>query len=99
MFDIPSGTLTPRAELIYRGYEWARVFNEPALDYVPSYAVINLSARYALANTGLSMQLAGTNLANRAGVNSRYTDPFGSGQTSQQFIPPRQVIFTIGYAF
>jgi iron complex outermembrane receptor protein len=45
------------------------------------------------------MQLAGTNLANRDGVNSRYTDPFGTGQTSQQYVAPRQVIFTIGYAF
>ncbi len=99
IFDIPSGTLTPRAEVIYRGYQWARIFNEPALDYMPGYAVLNLSARYALAGTGLTMQLAGTNLANRAGVNSRYTDPFGTGQTSQQFIAPRQVIFTIGYSF
>jgi iron complex outermembrane recepter protein len=97
--DIPSGTLTPRVELIYRGWEWARIFNEPALDYVPGYAIVNLSARYVLAGTGLTMQLAGTNLANRAGVNSRYTDPFGTGQTSQQFIAPRLVVFTIGYSF
>ncbi len=99
IFDIPTGTLTPRAELIYRGSEWARIFNEPALDYIGAYALINVSVRYALANTGLQMQLAGTNLAKRAGINSRYTDPFGTGQTSQQFVAPRQVIFTIGYAF
>jgi iron complex outermembrane receptor protein len=99
IFDIPTGTLTPRAELIYRGSEWARVFNEPALDYIGAYALVNFSVRYALAGTGLQMQLAGTNLANRDGVNSRYTDPFGTGQTSQQYVAPRQVIFTIGYAF
>lgn len=98
-FDVPTGSLSPRAELIYRGSEWARIFNEPSLDHVPGYAVLNLSVRYQLAGTGLSMQLAGTNLANRAGVNSRYTDPFGTGQTSQQFIAPRQVIYTVGYAF
>lgn len=99
VFDIPTGSLTPRAELIYRGSEWARIFNEPALDHVPGYAQLNLSIRYARAGSGLTMQLAGTNLADRAGVNSRYTDPFGTGQTSQQFIAPRQVIYTIGYAF
>lgn len=98
-FEIPRGTLTPRAQFIYRGWEWARIFNEPALDYVPSYGIVNLSVRYALAGSGLALQLAGTNLANRAGVNSRYTDPFGTGQTSQQFIAPRQVSFTIGYGF
>jgi iron complex outermembrane receptor protein len=99
VFDIPNGELIPRGELIYRGSEWARIFNEPALDYVPGYAVFNISVRYRLTGTGLSMQLAGTNLANRAGVNSRYTDPFGTGQTSQQFIAPRQVIYTVGFAF
>jgi iron complex outermembrane receptor protein len=98
-FEIPRGTLTPRAQFIYRGYEWARIFNEPALDHVPAYGIVNLSVRYALAGSGLTLQLAGTNLANRAGVNSRYTDPFGTGQTSQQFIAPRQVVFTIGYGF
>jgi iron complex outermembrane receptor protein len=32
-------------------------------------------------------------------VNSRYTDPFGTGQTSQQYIPPRQVVATIAYSW
>ena len=32
-----------------------------------------------------------TNVFNVAGVNSRYTDPYGTFQTSQEYIPPRQV--------
>jgi len=99
LFNIPSGTLTPRIEYVYRGSEWARIFNEPALDHVPAYGVMNLNLRYAPGHSRLTMSLTGTNIFNRAGVNSRYTDPFGTGQTSQQFIPPRQIIFTIGYSF
>jgi iron complex outermembrane receptor protein len=38
-------------------------------------------------------------VTNKAGVNSRYTDPYGTFQTSQQYIPPRQIVGTIGYSF
>ena len=98
-FDIPTGAFTPRLEVIYRGSEWARIFNEPSLDKVPAYTVTNLNFEYQPANSALKLSLAATNLFNVAGVNSRYTDPYGTGQTSQQFIPPRQVIGTIAYSF
>jgi iron complex outermembrane receptor protein len=38
-FSIPTGTLTPRVQYIYRGSFWARIFNEPVLDKVPSYSL------------------------------------------------------------
>ena len=43
--------------------------------------------------------LAATNVFNKDGVNSQFTDPYGIGQTSRQYIPPRQVIGTIAYSF
>ena len=43
--------------------------------------------------------MTATNVFNVAGVNSQYTDPYGTGQTSQQYIPPRQIIGTIAYSF
>ncbi|MDR3475984.1 MAG: TonB-dependent receptor, partial [Devosia sp.] len=98
-FDIPTGSLTPRVEVIYRGSEWARVFNEAGLDHVPAYTVTNLSIEYAPESSKLRLQVAATNLFNVAGINSRYTDPYGTGQTSNQYIAPRQVIGTIAYAF
>jgi iron complex outermembrane receptor protein len=97
--DVPWGSLTPRVQLIYRGSEWARIFNEPALDRVPAYTVVNLNLEYLPSNSHLLLDLALTNVGNVAGVNSQYTDPYGTGQTSRQFIPPRQVIFTVGYSF
>jgi iron complex outermembrane receptor protein len=98
-FDFFRGSLTPRVQVVYRGSEWARIFNEPSLDRVPSYTVTNLNLEYLLTGTGLRLDLTATNVFNVAGVNSQYTDPYGSGQTSRQYIPPRQVIFTIGYRF
>ncbi|HEV7157496.1 MAG TPA: TonB-dependent receptor [Caulobacteraceae bacterium] len=97
--DVLGGSLTPRVQVVYRGSEWARIFNEPGLDRVPSYTVTNLNLEYLAPGGHLRLDLAATNVFNVAGVNSQYTDPFGTGQTSRQYIPPRQVIFTIGYKF
>jgi len=98
-FDAPGGALTPRVEYVYRGSEWARIFNVPSLDRVPAYGVVNLNLEYARTNSPLRFSIAATNLFNVAGVNSRYTDPYGSGQTSEEFIPPLQVVGTVRYGF
>jgi iron complex outermembrane receptor protein len=78
---------------------WARVFNEPTLDRVKSYSTTDLYFEYAPNESQFRVSLAATNLFDKAGVNSRYTDPYGTGQTSEQYIPPRQVIGTIAYSF
>jgi iron complex outermembrane receptor protein len=98
-FDAPGGALTPRVEYVYRGAEWARIFNVPSLDRVPAYGVVNLNLEYARNNSPLRLSITATNLFNAAGVNSRYTDPYGTGQTSQEFIPPLQVVGTVTYGF
>ena len=98
-FDLFGGSLTPRVQVIYRGSMWARIFNEPLLDKIPAYTQTNLNLEYLAPGGHLRLDLAATNVFNVAGVNSQYTDPYGSGQTSRQYIPPRQVIFTIGYSF
>jgi iron complex outermembrane receptor protein len=98
-FDLPWGTLTPRVQLIYRGSEWARIFDDPTLDHVGAYAVTNLSVEYAPIHSALRFALTATNVGDVAGVNSRYTDPYGTGQTSQQYIPPFQIIGSIAYSF
>jgi iron complex outermembrane receptor protein len=98
-FDLAAGSLTARAQYTYRGSEWARIFNEPGLDYVKSYSVTDLYFEFAPNGSHLRYSLTATNLFDKAGVNSRYTDPYGTGQTSVQYIPPRQVIGTIAFAF
>ena len=98
-FDVFGGTFTPRVEYIYRGSEWARIFNDPGLDHVPAYGVVNLNFEYQPNHSPLRIDLTATNIGNVAGVNSRYTDPYGTGQTSQQFISPFQIIGTVAYSF
>ena len=98
-FDTPFGQLTPRAEYIYRGSEWARIFNDPNLDRVRAYGVTNFNLDFRPTGTKVRLSLTATNAFNVDGVNSKYTDPYGSGQTSQQYIPPRQIIGAIAYAF
>lgn len=98
-FDVPYGTLTPRAEFIFRGTEWERIFNEPSIDHINSYGIIDFNLAYVPTHTNWIVQLTATNLTDIAGVNSKYTDPYGTGQTSLQYIPPLQVIGTVGYRF
>ncbi len=98
-FPVPTGILTPRVQYIYRGTLQQRIFNEPNVDSIPAYSLVNLNLEYVPTDSNLSVQLSVTNLLNKAGVNSRYTDPFGTFATSQQFTPPRQVMGTVSYSF
>ena len=98
-FPVYGGTLTPRAEYIYRGAFWSRVFAEPSVDQVPAYSLVNLNFEYIPDDSPLKIDFAVTNLFDKAGINSQYTDPYGTFQTSDQFIAPRQFIGTISYKF
>jgi len=103
-FDLPHGLLTPRVQWVYRGGEWARIFNVAGLDRVAPYGVTNVYIEYAPTAAHYKLSLAVTNAFNIAGINSRYIDPYGynpygSGQVSQQYIPPRQVIGSIAFSF
>ncbi len=39
------------------------------------------------------------NLGDEDGVNSRFSNPFGLHTTSEEFIPPREVIARLRYQF
>ena len=86
-----------RAELIYRGDFQARVFNHPAVDKVPSYQVVNLHVKYRFAQTPLSLSLGVTNLFDNDGINNVFTNPYGLWTTSNEYIPPREIIGTATY--
>jgi iron complex outermembrane receptor protein len=67
---------------------------------VPSYTVVNLNLSFVPNwDKRLKLSLAATNVGNVAGINSQYTDPYGTAQTSREYIPPRQVIGTVAFAF
>ena len=99
-FDSPFGAVTPRVQVVYRGSEWARIFNDPFLDKVPAYTLVNLNLDFVpTSNQHLRLSVTATNVGSVAGINSRYTDPFGTFTTSNQYIPPMQVIGTIAYMY
>ncbi len=98
-FELPFGTLTPRAQYVYRGSEWARIFNVAGLDRVRAYGSTNFNLDFHPTGSKIRLSLTATNAFNVDGVNSKYTDPYGTGQTSQQYIPPRQIIGTVAYQF
>ena len=93
------GELTMKGQYLYRGKYQYRVFNNGIYDQTPSYSQVNLFVKYQPDNTGLWVSLTATNLFDEAGINSRFTDPYGSSQTANTYIAPRQVFGTIGYKF
>jgi len=97
--SLASYRLLTRLEFIYRGNFEYRVFDDGALDKVPSYDQWNLSWQLTPPGAHWNYALAVSNLFNVAGINARYTDPYGTGQTSDEYIPPRLVIGTVAYRF
>ena len=92
-------TLTSRLEYVHRGKFQARVFNNSRVDDVPSYDIVNLHFNYQIQESPLSLSLSVSNLFDEDGVNNRFTNPFGLLTTSDEFIPPREVIAGIRYVF
>ena len=93
------GVLDSRLEYIHRGEFQARIFNHPRVDTVPSYDIFNLHFNYEPADMPLSFTLSLTNLFDKNGVNNVFTNPYGLWTTSEEFIPPREVIASVKYWF
>lgn len=97
--DVWRGKLTSRAEFVFRGFEYARIFHDGSLDDVNSYGVVNIGFQYRPDASHWNAALNFTNIGNVAGINSRYTDPYGIGQTSDQYVAPFQAVGMVGYSF
>lgn len=97
--DSSLGSFTPRVEIVHRGEQWARIFNE-SVDHVKSYTIVNAGLVFLPSNNdNFSFTLTGTNLFDKDGVNSRFIDPYGTFQISDQYIPPRQVMATVAFKY
>ena len=93
------GTFTGRVDYVHRGDFQYRVFNHPDVDTVPSYNLVNVFLNYTPHDSMYSFSLAATNLFDKDGVNSRFTNPYGAFITSEEYIPPRQVVATLKLRF
>ena len=91
--------LNSRLEYIHRGEFQARVFNHPVVDTVPDYNLVNLYFSYQPARLPLSLSLSVTNVFDEDGINNVFTNPYGLWTTSNEYIPPREVIGSVKYSW
>lgn len=98
--DLADGaTLTSKFAYLYRGEYQYRVFNNPLVDTVPSYNIVNLLFNYQFENQRFNLGFGATNLFDEDGVNARFSNPFGLLTTSEEFIPPQEVFIALRYDF
>lgn len=97
--DTKYGLLTTTAEWIYRGDFQQRVFNNPFVDQVDSYSVLNLTTSLDLIDDQWGIDFMILNAGDKDGMNSSMTDVFGVAGTGIEYIPPRQYMGRISYSF
>ena len=85
------GQLESTLTVLRRGEFQYRVFNHAERDLVPAYTIANLNIDYQPHAVRWGLALKVLNLTDADGVNSRFTDVFGVGASSEQYIPPRRV--------
>jgi iron complex outermembrane receptor protein len=66
---------------------------------VPAQRQIDMSFTYKPASARWHVDFQIVNLTDSDSVNSRYTDNFGTFITANYYVPPRQFIGRISYAF
>ena len=96
---LDGSVLSSRVEYVHRGDFQARVFNHPRVDTVPSYDLVNLYFAYDVGNMPLSFSLSVTNVFDEDGINNVFTNPYGLWTTSNEYIPPREVIGSVRYSW
>ena len=83
----------------YRGEFEQRVFNNPEVDTVDAYDLINLTMSYDNPGEVWGVDLIAYNLLDEDGINSAMTDVFGVNETGFQFVAPRQLMARFRYNF
>jgi iron complex outermembrane receptor protein len=96
-WNIAGGKVTLRGDMIYRGAFNYRLFGVTALDRVPAYTVFNASLSYVPDAKPWAISVSAVNLTDKLGINSKFSDPYGSGTTSVEYIDPRQVFGTLSF--
>ena len=86
------GTLSSTLQITYRGKFNQRIFNNPQTDRVPSYETVSTVISFDSADERWGLDFLAMNIFDKDGINARFTDVFGVGSTSDELIPPRQVM-------
>jgi iron complex outermembrane receptor protein len=94
---VGNGELTSRLDWVHRGEMQARVFNNPLVDTIPEYDIVNLHFSYEMENRPIRFALSASNLFDEDGVNNVFSNPFGLWTTSNEYIPPREVMASVSF--
>ena len=93
------GQLRVSVQLNQRGSYQYRIFNNPDTDFVPEYTTVNAIGRFEPMDGDWYVTLRVINATETDGVNARFTDVFGVGASSEELIPPRQILLGLGISF
>ena len=97
--DLPSGNIfNTSLQYVKRGEFEQRVSNNPTVDFVDSYNIVNFTIGIDYANDW-SLDFIFLNMTDEDGVNSSMTDVFGIAATGIELIPPRQIMTRISLDF
>ncbi|WP_158971966.1 TonB-dependent receptor [Paraglaciecola sp. L3A3] len=93
------GYILASLQYTYRGDFEQRVFNNPEVDPVDAYDVLNLNVSYDTPDEVWGVDFIVYNLTDEDGINSSMTDVFGVNETGFQYIAPRMVMGRVRYNF
>ena len=93
------GFIGASVQYTYRGEFQQRVFNNPEVDDVDAYDVVNLRLSYDSESAIWGVDLMALNVFDEDGINSSMTDVFGVNETGYQYVPPRQYTARVRYNF
>ena len=93
------GSFEATFRLIHRGQFYYRLFNHAETDNIKSFQRVGFFSKIIPNEGRWYCNVNILNLTNVDGINSRFTDVFGVGATSNEYIAPRQVVVGFGYDF
>jgi len=83
----------------YRSRYWARIYNNPAIDWLGSQFTMNFNAHYQPRRGSWYAEFQITNLTGSNDIASRFADNFEVGALFDALVPPRQFIGRVGVSF
>jgi iron complex outermembrane receptor protein len=97
---LSSGTeFTGIIQYVRRGEFQQRVSNNPLVDNIKAYNILNLTANYNFVGDTWGLDLMLLNATGVEGVNSSMTDVFGVAATGLEYIAPRQFMIRVSKQF
>ena len=97
---LKSGTqFTGIMQYVKRGEFQQRVNNNPIVDAIDAYDILNLTANFDFVGDKWGLDFMILNATDEDGINSSMTDVFGVAATGLELIPPRQFMARLSMSY